>query len=479
MVMMGVYVPAEGARPPSGPGARAMQERACLQAPRKGERVSGTDGRGQMDRKRRRGITVTVLFRDDVHSSDNSPQERAVKAKSGILHRMSPVTRAPASRTGALVEPSPRVPLKAAGKQLGVHFYRPIGRGRSCTVYEVSDSHREVAGRLAGKLCVAGDAKAAAMRQQAEQESRLAEWAASRQLGPKVQALRTSVLEVAENEEPLHAALLLMEKATTCLHTLGLSGALADVQRAWQYTFELLATCDFSITADAVMGVKASGWLCCDDLKPENVLVYMLGQAVDKPSPSAASQRQVSPQVASVCLTDWDARHWHPVPVSKERGALLNRLLLIFNCVVRWHRLPCERAVGSLLHTLATWPDQERALARDLGTLAAAQSSCMLQFLVALDGVLMRGPYYYARVSGKGRRERARHFMDAYASALRSCLPLDADLTAAPEAGARLVRRQLAEITKTVRRCCLAQRCVQVGAPAQPPSASPKGAHED
>lgn len=331
---------------------------------------------------------------------------------------------------------------------------------------------------MAGKLCVAGNTKAVAMLQQAEQESRLAEWAASRELGPKVQALRTSILEGAENEEPMHAALLLMEKATSCLHTLGISGALADVQRAWQCTFDLLATCDFSITEDAVMGIKSSGWLCCDDLKPENVLVHMLGQGVEKRSPSGASQRQATQQVESVRLTDWDARHWHAVPVSKERGALLNRLLLIFNCVVRWHRQPCERAAGSLLHTLATWPDQERALARDVATLAATQSSCMVQFLVALDSVLTRGPYYYARVVGKGRHERARNFMDAYAGALRSCLPLDAD-SPAPQAGVRLLCCQLAQIAKEVRRCCLAQRCAQVAGPTQPPSASPKGAQED
>lgn len=412
---------------------------------------------------------------DDVQFANNNGGERVVKAKRGLCKRMcSEAPSARCSRTPAVVQPSSSsVPLKAAGKYLGVHFYRLIGRGRSGAVYEVSDNHHATRERLAGKLCVAGDTKADSMRRQAEQESRLAGWAASKKLGPQVQALRTSVVPCGYEEEPVHAALLLMDKASTCLHTLGLSGALAEVQRAWQLTFDLLATSDFSITADAEMGVADSGWLCCDDLKPENVLVHMLGADGERPPQTAppAQQRQVT----GVCLTDWDTRHCHPLPLCREWGCLVNRLVLVFNCVVRWHRQPSERAADSLLRTLAAWPDQERALARDLGILAAAQNKVLLQFLVALDAVFLRGPYYYARVCCKGRRERAKQFMDAYASAMRSCPPSSEDCPG-KDPSARSIRRQLAEITKILRRSCLSKRCTQAAA-GQSSSASPKAAH--
>ena len=278
---------------------------------------------------------------------------------------------------------------------LGLTFHGLLGGGRGGTVYELSGVPGARQSRSAGKLFVS-DWDAAATCTPGCREHDLARWAAQRGLGPFVYEFRQCKVDTTEGAS-FRVGALLMEKSGVPLNCLTLKSRFAMSSGAWREAFAVIARRDFSVAAHDSSPYSTTGWLCCDDLKPDNILVTSKGGA------------------CSVALVDWDPQHWHVTPLKEDAGRFLNRLLLILNTVLS--------ARCDVRRTVSEWPEAELKLLQSLWTLSCSNDTCLLDFACACDKVLLRGPYHYARIKGGDRRARALTFLNRLAELGAASLP--------------------------------------------------------
>ena len=267
----------------------------------------------------------------------------------------------------------------ALGAVLGIELHRLLGTGRSGCVYEVSQGPK-AKGHAAGKVFIGP-------KTDFRREFALASWAHSRGIGPRIHSLRQGSL-TEEQGETIAVAALLMEKMDGTLAD-AVKGPYSDARLGWALAFHVLASADFSIDNSKIY--PFSGWLCCDDLKPENILVK-------------------KSKTLELRLGDWDPLHWHPLPLQAREGRWLNRTVLVLNSL-----LACTRALHGKMRFLqisGLWPDTELSFLACLSTLAQKKDVWLASFLMCYDSFLRQGPYHYANLQGKRRRERASGLME-------------------------------------------------------------------
>ena len=303
---------------------------------------------------------------------------------------------------------------------LGIELHRLLGTGKSGAVYEVSHGSK---GRAAGKVFARSTAES-------QREFALASWAHSRGIGPCVHSLCSTT-----EEGP---AVLLMEKMDGTLAE-AIGGTYVGARLAWALAFRMLASADFSFDNSKIY--PSSGWLCCDDLKPDNFLVKKRKHGTE------------------LRLGDWDPLHWQPLPLQAREGRWLNRTVLILNSVLACART--SRGKMRFLQISGLWPDAELGFLACLSTLAQEKDPRLASFLKHYDGFLSRGPYHYANVQGGRRRERAGALMEVLHQTYASCFP-----SSPPPSDSMLqkARRGLRAVTRT--------ECEGRGA-ARPPVDSP------
>jgi hypothetical protein len=134
---------------------------------------------------------------------------------------------------------------------------------------------------------------------------------------------------------------------------------------AWELSFAKLERLE----------VQEEHWLCCDDIKAENILIDLGGDG----------------SVQDVLLTDWDRHHWEILCLSREAAIFFNQLMLIFNTLMASQR----RAE----HLLALWPEHIVQTTLAVASLASQPDKVLLAYFRYWDSQLCRGPYHYAGIS--------------------------------------------------------------------------------
>ena len=257
----------------------------------------------------------------------------------------------------------------------GLTIRKRLGKGRTASVYEVE-------GQLPGNrlpIAVKVFCPRATQEGQAEREHRLGVWAHAHGLGP-------AVFGVGETDGQ---CTLFMEKMDATLTQANKLLPFGEAQKAWRKAFEVLAQATFCINAQEKALFGHSGWLCGDDLKPDNILMTF-GRKKN--------------EGVRVKLADWDPEHWHVLPLQEPEGRMLNRLLLVFNTI---HCLGSATVVG-------LWPDHEIQFLQCLAWLAKRRDRYLRAFTQFYDWLLARGPYHYAGVQSTARRSRGEQFLQAF-----------------------------------------------------------------
>jgi len=326
------------------------------------------------------------------------------------------------------------------GRVFGLTLHRVLGRGRTGFVYELSGTRVP---RSAGKVFT-GRGKP----QSIAREHQLASWAHARGLGPAIYGFREAEDPATDGAPALHASVLIMEKMDGTLGDVS-KASFPEAQASWGLAFRFIATADFSVGASEGLFPRG-GWLCCDDLKPDNVLV-----------------KRDSGRV-SLVLGDWDPLHWHPLPLSPEEGRTLNRLLLIINTL-----LSARQQEGNtwLLKTTGLWPDEECTLLTCLAILAGERDGYLSSFVKVYDWLLRRGPYHYAQLPSGAKRERADSFMRALHTSFTDSFP---QVSVPSAKDLQTCRRSLRKISVAYQRALLLER--GTGHPPSGVEAAPKGA---
>jgi hypothetical protein len=230
-----------------------------------------------------------------------------------------------------------------------------------------------------------------------------------------------------------------MEKMDASLNRFGSQGGFSACKLAWREAFRALATRDFSVNAQDALPYASPGWLCCDDLKPDNILVK-----AERSTSSAPRLR--------LALADWDPDHWHSLPLPAEAGRFLNRMLLILNTVLSL-RAPAEHS--ELCRVVGLWPEPEFRLLQCLAALGRRHDKYLADFACVYDKVLLRGPYHYARISGRSRRERAGALLQRLQDLCEGGLRSDAEPDPRP---LRRLQASLRQAALAYRRACLRKR---------------------
>lgn len=314
------------------------------------------------------------------------------------------------------------------GRVFGLTLHRVLGRGRTGCVYELSGARVP---RSAGKVFTGREKPQCVAR-----EHKLASWAHARGLGPAVYGLWEGEEPSIDGAPALRASVLIMEKMDGTLGDVS-KASFPEAQACWGLAFRFIATADFSVGAPLEGLFCRRGWLCCDDLKPDNILV---------------KRQEGGGGGVTLVLGDWDPVHWHPLPLSPEEGRLLNRLFLIINTL-----LSARQQDGStwLLKTTGLWPDEECTLLACLATLAAERDGYLASFFMVYDWLLRRGPYHYAQLHSGAKRERADSFMHALHASFATSLP---HAPAPSSEDLRLCRRRLRKVAVAYQRASLFER---------------------
>lgn len=278
----------------------------------------------------------------------------------------------------------------------GVAVHGVLGRGRGGLVLEVSKKRRGV--RFAAKVFRGS-------LENARREYELARWAAERSLGPRV-----FPMECDSDTHPV----LWMDLLPLTLGT-SFQADYAQARAQWQSAFALLEEGNFATASNG-----AEVWLCCDDLKPHNIVF---------------SARDAS----FTRLVDWDPRHWHGLPLLPREGRFLNQLFLILNSA-----LPlCAPGPHSLAQLHGLWPEREAQRLLALCALAEHRDRALLTFLQVLDPLMRKGPYHYA---GASERQGRTWFL-AHLTEMRALLHPSGESSPANESIVLSVRSALRRIS--------------------------------
>jgi hypothetical protein len=253
------------------------------------------------------------------------------------------------------IERGTELPMGQLKRKLGIAIGRLVAKGRSGVIFESSCSGTPCVVKL---IMRAGDETTVAA--DADMEWRLASWAATQKIGPAVYGpVRFCSLGT------LDVAALQMRKLPCDLQALTKSGSLKNVLGAWELSFAKLERLE----------VQEEHWLCCDDIKAENILIDLGGDG----------------SVQDVLLTDWDRHHWEILCLSREAAIFFNQLMLIFNTLMASQR----RAE----HLLALWPEHIVQTTLAVASLASQPDKVLLAYFRYWDSQLCRGPYHYAGIS--------------------------------------------------------------------------------
>lgn len=294
-----------------------------------------------------------------------------------------------------------------------------IGRGRKGCVYELLQNRNKETLRYAGKIF----ADSSGCYKPVTAEARLAEWAYNRRLAPRVVDVLHKEMQLNEGLQTTRIGMLVMEKMDMPLSRV-MERSYSLACRSWKMAFALLTTGDLSSDAQAGNVCKSVGWLCCDDMKPDNILLNASKDAVE---PSA------------IVLTDWDPEHWHSLPLSPEDGQFLNRLLLCINTVL----CHCQNKQW-LMAAINCWPDHETGVLRALAHLSELRDMQLLKFLKAYSKIFNKGPFYYAGVRSVNKKTRAQEFAQIFHSSCTYCIArVDEQVTARAAQSLRTQLRKL------------------------------------
>jgi hypothetical protein len=274
-----------------------------------------------------------------------------------------------------------------------VSLRKELALTRSSAVYEVVVSKQGV---RAVKFS-ASDPSSTATRK----EFALAQWAHGRGLGPKVYELRSKTCSTGCGD--VHMQAIFMEKMDGTLSH-AKSAPFTHARQQWSRTFQLLASADLSVTPGDIF--TQSGWLCGDDLKPDNILL------------------RNTPGGTQTVFADWDALHWHVLPLPPASGGLVNFVMFCANCIALALN-HCADAY-TLVWMIGLWPEDATVRCGGVVALASQRDKVFMRFACTLDGILAKGPYHYAGVSGESRQTRAEAFAQFLAGEAVLCAFKDA-----------------------------------------------------
>lgn len=263
-----------------------------------------------------------------------------------------------------------------------------LGRGRTGGVYEVGGKHMGKNRGVVGKFYTGNDDNG----KRSKREAQLATWAHSRGVGPQILDVMHGDMRTKASLHTHPISVLLMEKMDMSLSRV-VDHSYSLARQSWGATFTLISSADMSIVENEIALFCRSGWLCSDDMKPDNVLINADSCSV-KPS--------------SVVFTDWDPDHWHVVPLPSHCGMLLNKLTLIINTVLCHYSTSGGNAW--LVTTINLWPDNETAILHALSILSGRQDKQLMKFLRTYTKFLSRGAFYYANVRKVDKKGRAEEF---------------------------------------------------------------------
>ena len=266
----------------------------------------------------------------------------------------------------------PILTLDLLSSKLGVKCKKLLGKGRSSEVYDVLSSFDVLAGKL-WKIRANGNQS---LEMLANREMQIARWAASKGIGPEIEGMRSTFVDM--QYEPIVLVMMLMEKMHSNLSTFTKLCSLPELEIVWRMVFDHLA-CDYTIQT-----TLWSGWLCCDDLKPENILINY----------TSNKKRHT---VRNVKFIDWDSRHCYILPLSNEYGIFLNRLILMFNSIIRIPKFGSTR-ISPQPCMITSWPPYIQQILFEIVKLSQDFDTDFIEFLTSLDEVFKKGPYYYAGV---------------------------------------------------------------------------------
>ena len=272
---------------------------------------------------------------------------------------------------------------------------RLLGRGRKGYVYELFRPRNK--GTYAGKIFV----ESKDCNNTVVAEAKLADWAYKRNLAPQVINVlhgRASQDEVAS--KPL-LSVLVMEKMDMSLSRV-MEYSYGFACRSWNMAYALLTTGDLRPDEYLREASKKLGWMCCDDMKPDNILVN-------------ASKGVLEP--STLVLTDWDPDHWHSLPLCPEDGQYLNRFILSVNTIL------CHSGNTQwLIAAINCWPDHQITVLKALYCLSKVRDPQLLKFLKAYDNIFSKGPYHYAGVHSVNKKLRARDFAGIFHIRCATCI---------------------------------------------------------
>ena len=300
-----------------------------------------------------------------------------------------------------------------------IKIQKMLGRGRKGCVYELLQTRNRETQRYAGKIFT--DANES--YKNVSGEARLAEWAYERKLAPRIIDVIHKELLSKEGQPSKQISVLVMEKMDMPLSRIMERSYILACQ-SWKMAFALLTSGDLSLETKLGDVSNGVGWLCCDDMKPDNIL---LNAGKDATEPSA------------IVLTDWDPEHWHSLPLSPEDGQFLNRLLLSINTVL------CHfQNKQWLTAAVNCWPDHEIGVLRALAYLSSTLDLQLLKFLKAYSKIFNRGPFYYAGVRGVDKKTRVQEFAQIFHANCTCCIAfMDEEVTATAAQSLRAQLRKL------------------------------------
>ena len=200
-----------------------------------------------------------------------------------------------------------------------------------------------------------------------------------------------------DSENLMYVSVLVMDKMDMSL-TRTSEKSYSMSRQGWEMAFRLLEKGDFSKS-------NQSGWFCCDDLKPDNILLNV-GKKYTEAS--------------GVVLIDWDPEHWHYLPLHPGHGQFLNSLMLCINTVL------CHAHNKQWLKTtLNCWPESNLNMLQAFAHLSGIEDVQVLKFVTFFFNMFNQGPFHYAGVRCTPKRMRSHEFLKIFHNLCKTCITLD------------------------------------------------------